>query len=362
VAHSTFNAVVGFSMAQTSLVKVTSAFVAGIVVALGSALIYVKVSEAPPASRAVWQIPDSGQAPEKMDPEPAPPPDRVKPPAAKPADKPVQQAVAKPQPAVPVKVPKHLTTHIVKKPSVQIASAVHLQSKTVQVVRQTPAPVAAPPPVYQPTPAPKPVLPPAVNDAATLDGPRIDAPRPVAAPAPPVEPHVVTLQPGTMLAIRLGETLSTEHNYTGDTFRGTLDVPIVIDGFIIADKGSKVLGRIVNAQQAGRMQGRSNLSLALTEINTTDGQRVIVETSAFDQQGASNAAQSAAKMAGGAALGAIIGAIGGSGKGAAIGAGVGGAAGTGAVLLSHGKPMVLTAETQVSFQLSKPAVITEKLN
>jgi hypothetical protein len=165
-----------------------------------------------------------------------------------------------------------------------------------------------------------------------------------------------------MLAIRLGENLSTEHNYTGDTFRGTLDVPIVIDGFIIADKGSKVLGRIASAQQAGRMEGRSNLSLVLTEINTTDGQRVAIETNSYGKQGASNVGQNAAKMAGGAALGAIIGAIGGGGKGAAIGAGVGGAAGTGAVLLTHGKPVVLTAETQLSFQLAKPAVITEKLN
>jgi hypothetical protein len=194
----------------------------------------------------------------------------------------------------------------------------------------------------------------AVNETPAVDVPHTDAPAP--------EPHVVTLQPGTTLAIRLGETLSTEHNYTGDTFRGTLDAPIIIDGFIIADRGSKVLGRISNAQQAGRMEGRSNLSLALTEINTTDGQRVQVETSPFGKQGPSNTGENAAKMAGGAALGAIIGAIGGGGKGAAIGAGVGGAAGTGAVLLTHGKPVVLTAETQLSFQLSKPAVITEKLN
>jgi hypothetical protein len=217
------------------------------------------------------------------------------------------------------------------------------------------------PPVYTtaptpPAPAPKPVLTRAVNETPVVDVPHTDAP-----PTSPA-PHVVTLQPGTTLAIRLGETLSTEHNYTGDTFRGTLDAPIIVDGFIIADRGSKVLGRIANAQQAGRMEGRSNLSLALTEINTTDGQRVQVETSPFGKQGGSNTGENAAKMAGGAALGAIIGAIGGGGKGAAIGAGVGGAAGTGAVLLTHGKPVVLTAETQLSFQLSKAAVITEKLN
>ena len=164
------------------------------------------------------------------------------------------------------------------------------------------------------------------------------------------------------MAIRLGETLSTDHNYSGDTFRATLDAPVIIDGFIIADRGSKVLGTILTSQKAGRMEGTSHLSLALTEINTTDGQRVQIETAAFAKQGASNTGERAAKIAGGAALGALIGALGGGGKGAAIGAGAGGAAGTGAVLLTHGKPAVLTAETQLSFQLSKPATITEKLN
>jgi hypothetical protein len=326
-------------MAQTSLVKVTSAFVAGIVVALGSAVIYVKVSEAPPAPHGVLQIAaNSGQAPEKMEPSPAVPPPVISPAVVKPA-------AEKPQPIAPVIHHKHLTKKAVAKP--------------LEIAQRTPAPVVASPPLYTPAPtppapAPKPVSTRAVNETRAVDVPHADAPAP--------EPHVVTLQPGTTLAIRLGETLSTEHNYTGDTFRGTLDAPIIIDGFIIADRGSKVLGRISNAQQAGRMEGRSNLSLALTEINTTDGQRVQVETSPFGKQGGSNAGENAAKMAGGAALGAIIGAIGGGGKGAAIGAGVGGAAGTGAVLLTHGKPVVLTAETQLSFQLSKPAVITEKLN
>jgi hypothetical protein len=178
----------------------------------------------------------------------------------------------------------------------------------------------------------------------------------------PPQPHVVTLQAGTNLLVRLGETLSTEHNYAGDTFRGTLEAPVIMDGFIIAEKGSKVLGRIVGAQKAGRMEGVAGLHLTLTEINTTDGQRVPVETGFFDKKGPSSAGENTAKIAGGAALGAIIGAIGGGGKGAAIGAGAGGAAGTGAVLLTHGKPAVLPAETRLTFQLARPAIISEKFN
>jgi hypothetical protein len=160
----------------------------------------------------------------------------------------------------------------------------------------------------------------------------------------------------------VGEKLSTDHNYVGDTFRGVLDSPIVMDGFIIADRGSKVLGQIVRADKPGKFEGLAELSLTLTEINTTDGQRVVIHTNESLRKGASNTSQEVIKMAGGAAIGAIIGAIAGGGKGAAIGAGAGGAAGTGAVLLGHGKPAVIENESRLSFELAEPTVITEKLN
>ena len=167
---------------------------------------------------------------------------------------------------------------------------------------------------------------------------------------------------GTNVVVRLAETLSPEHNYTGDTFRATLESPILMEGFIIADKGSKVLGRITNAQKAGRIDGVSDLTLTLTEINTTDGQRVKIETSTWDKKGTKSTGEDSAKIAGGAVLGAVIGAIAGGGKGAAIGAGAGGAAGTGAVIATRGKTATLPIETRLTFHLVNPVTITEKLN
>jgi hypothetical protein len=162
--------------------------------------------------------------------------------------------------------------------------------------------------------------------------------------------------------IRLAEALSTDTNYTGDTFRATLESPLIVDGFIIADKGSKVLGKIANAQKAGRVQGVADLLLTVTEINTTDGQRVKVDTSTWDKKGPKSTGEDTAKIAGGAALGAVIGAIAGGGKGAAIGAGAGGAVGTGAVIATRGKHATLPIETRLTFRLANPVAITEKLN
>jgi hypothetical protein len=183
-------------------------------------------------------------------------------------------------------------------------------------------------------------------------GPQLGTPAPAAAPP---APHVVTLQSGTNLHVRLAETVSADRKYAGDTFLATLETPLVIDGFIIADKGSKVLGKIAGAQKA-------LMQLTVTEINTTDGQRVLVETSVFEKRDEAKHGQDAAKIGGGAALGAIIGAIAGGGKGAAIGAGAGAGAGTGAVLLGRNKSISLPSETQLTFQLARPVTITEKLN
>ena len=62
-----------------------------------------------------------------------------------------------------------------------------------------------------------------------------------------------------------------------------------------------------------------------------------------------------------AAIGAAIGAIAGGGRGAAIGAGVGGAAGAGGVMTTRGKPVHIPVETRISFRLSEPVTLTEKL-
>ena len=309
-------------MEPSSLFKVAGAFAAGVILALGGALVYLKTNVAPAHAVAPWVIP----GPETQSP--------------------------KNPPAV-IAVPA---------PSVQNVGALPIVVQRVQRVRPKAAVAPATPTIMQvaqtapPAPTQVSVVPvrPAVNEGQGPTGPQLGVPAP-SYPPPAPAPHVVTLQSGTNLVVRLIETVSTDHNYAGDTFHAALDVPLILDGFIIADKGSKVLGKISSAQKSG-------MQLTITEINTTDGQHVPVETSFCEKQAPGRGGEDAAKIGGGAALGAIIGAIAGGGKGAAIGAGVGGGAGTGAVLLSHGKAASLPAETQLTFQLTRPATITEKLN
>jgi hypothetical protein len=171
---------------------------------------------------------------------------------------------------------------------------------------------------------------------------------------------MVTLQPGTSISIRVGETISTQKNQPGDTFLATLSQPLVVDGFVIAERGARAEGRIVELERAGKVKGVAHMSVQLTKITTSDGQHVKVNTASFIKEGPTSTGTDAAKVGGGAALGAIIGAIAGGGKGAGVGAGVGGAAGAGDVLLTRGKDAVIPVETKITFRLQEAVSLTEQ--
>lgn len=230
--------------------------------------------------------------------------------------------------------------------------------RPVGAVRRSEA-VAATPGAPVPVPVPVPVM-----NSPVPEAPRErPAPAPVAAKAPPPAPAPmqVTIREGAVIAIRLGETLHSEKNHVGDTFTGSLAEAVVVDGMVIAERGARVSGKIVDAERAGRVKGVAVLQLALTEINTADNQRVPILTNAFLAKGPDTTKSDAAKVGIAAGIGAAIGAIAGGGKGAAIGAGAGGAAGTGGVLATRGKPAILPTETLIRFKLTQSVTITEKL-
>jgi hypothetical protein len=170
-----------------------------------------------------------------------------------------------------------------------------------------------------------------------------------------------TITEGTVIPVRLVESLSSETNQTGDSFMATLDQPIVIDGLVIAEKGGRVEGRVSNADRGGRVKGVQVISVELVNLTTSDGQRVELQTTPFEKLGEKGVKEDAKKVGIGAGIGAAIGAIAGGGRGAAIGAAAGGAAGTGAVLATRGKPAVLSSETRLLFRLNSPVTVTEKL-
>ncbi|MBE0656395.1 MAG: hypothetical protein IH602_01830, partial [Bryobacteraceae bacterium] len=181
------------------------------------------------------------------------------------------------------------------------------------------------------------------------------------APPKPPEPRSATIPAGTLVAVRLNEKVSTATHYQGDTVQLTLDAPLIVNGMVIAERGSRQLAKVVSAAPPGKVKGRAAISLELAQLRTADGQSVEVTSETFTHEAASTAGKDAVKVGALAGIGAAIGAIAGGGKGAAIGAGVGGAAGAGTVMGTRGGQAEIENETRLTFKLKQPVTLTEKL-
>lgn len=181
-------------------------------------------------------------------------------------------------------------------------------------------------------------------------------------PPPPPRPVVkqVTLPAGTVVPVRLTETLDSKTAQPNDVFHGSVASDIGTQGVIAVPRGTPILGRIVDAREAAHFKGNSLLSLELTQL-TTRGQRVDLVTNTFDKAGNGRGKNTAVKAGAGAALGAIIGGLAGGGKGAAIGGLAGGGAGAGVNGVTRGEQTVIPTETVVNFELRSPVTVTVTL-
>ncbi len=144
----------------------------------------------------------------------------------------------------------------------------------------------------------------------------------------------------------------------GDTFTATLEQPLVVDGFVVAPRGSTVMGRVTEAKKAGRVEGTSRLGVELTGLTLIDGQQVSIQSQMINHNGPTSVGRDAAAIGGTTALGAAIGAGADWGRGAAIGAGAGAAAGIIGVLLTRGHPTVIGPESAMTFQITAPVTFS----
>lgn len=176
-------------------------------------------------------------------------------------------------------------------------------------------------------------------------------------PPAPV-PGQLTIRPGTFVAVRLNQAVSSDRNRAGDGFSATLAQPIVVDGFVVAERGQTVGGQVVEAKKAGRVEGVSRLGIQLTDLTLADGTPVPVQSQLITRTGPTSTGADAAAITGTTALGAALGAAAGWGTGAAIGAGAGAGAGILGVLLTRGRPTVIGPETLLTFRIQSPVTVS----
>ncbi len=180
-------------------------------------------------------------------------------------------------------------------------------------------------------------------------------------PPPSSEPSVpasLTLQAGTVVPVRITEWLSSDKNVIGDRFSGSLEQPLIANGWVVAQRGQIVTGRVAAAQKAGRVTGVSQLGVELNELTLVDGQLLPVRTQLLQSSAGTSKGRDAAAIGTTTGVGAAIGAGAGGGEGAGIGAGIGAAAGIIGVLTTRGKPTVIAPETLLTFRLEVPTTIS----
>lgn len=115
---------------------------------------------------------------------------------------------------------------------------------------------------------------PAPTKLAALTPPKVvDSPPPAGVLRTADEPNHATLKTGMLISVRINQALSSNTNSSGDVFSGTLERPLIADGFVIAERGAPVRGEVVDAKSDGR---NSELTIRLREILASDGQRVHV--------------------------------------------------------------------------------------
>lgn len=176
-------------------------------------------------------------------------------------------------------------------------------------------------------------------------------PTSVEPPLPP-EPETVMVPVGTVLVVRLAEPISTRTNRAGDELVAILDQDLKVNGKVVFPQGTKVYGTLVAVKGSGRVEGRAEMTITLTELRPRE-EAYRVKTDNITIQAEGTEGRDATVIGGAAGVGALVGGIFGGKKGAAIGAAVGGGAGTATVLTTKGKEVEFQPEHKFSFSLSR---------
>jgi hypothetical protein len=209
-----------------------------------------------------------------------------------------------------------------------------------------------------------PAQPPALPQAT----PALPAASPTAAAVPAAKPPQVLVPVGTRLPLVLHNGVSTRNAHPGDPVYLETLFPILVEGRIVIPAGSYVSGEITETKRPGRVKGRGEIMLRLTQLILPNGYAINLLATPTDAstggadsvdkegkiQSAGNKAGDAATIAKTTGAGAGVGAIADGAKGAGLGAAAGALVGLAAVLLTRGPELELPRGTTLDVLLDRP--------
>ena len=196
----------------------------------------------------------------------------------------------------------------------------------------------------------------APTSPADSDSTTAEAAPPAAAASPepvkPPEPTTATLGSGTEIILRLSQSLSSKTNQAGQSFEGVTENDLSEGGHLIVPAGSQVVGKITQVAKSGKVKGKAQMSITLTQL-VVGGETYPIGTNTLSFEAQGTGGRDAKRIGIATGIGAAVGAIAGGGKGAAIGAAIGGGAGAGVTLATSGDEVEFPNEQRLSFKLEK---------
>lgn len=155
----------------------------------------------------------------------------------------------------------------------------------------------------------------------------------------------VTVASGTVVHVRTSESVNTKQHKAGHKFTAKLEADLISgDGTVAAPRGSTVYGEISSSRQAGRVAGKSEMTIVFTGIMVENQIKPIQsgEIQAVAESGSGR--ETVGRAARFAAIGALADGSDGAKTGAKIGAGVS--------LLTKGENIDIPAGTLLDFPLA----------
>src|SRR5437016_7690337 len=107
---------------------------------------------------------------------------------------------------------------------------------------------------------------PAANPAAT-NSRRAAAVAPATTPAARVATRQYVIPSGTVITVRLNDSLASNVSQTGQSFTATVVDPIQVNQRTMIAQGATATGTVVEAQPLGKFEGGARLELRLVSID-----------------------------------------------------------------------------------------------
>jgi hypothetical protein len=155
----------------------------------------------------------------------------------------------------------------------------------------------------------------------------------------------ITVPSGTMLLVRMDESISSRKHESGYRFTAHLESDLVEGGRVVAARGSKVYGLVSEAKKSRRLIGKSEMTITLKEIMINNQLYPIVTAEAKTVS-----EETARKTLRNTARGAAIGGLADGSKGARTGTKIG----AGLSILTRGSSVNIPKGTLLEFRLTAP--------